>query len=174
MQRETEQQQGRGRDRGRRRIRSRLQAPSCQHRARHGAQTHGLGDHDLSQSQTLNWLSHPGAPLKDTFIEFKADSFLLSTLKCHSILSGLHCVSEKSAFSCSVSPLRVMCLFSLASLRLWFSTLVFSNLTMICPGLVQCPHHFPASSISWRWQMADSCKEGSETTISACDLGILV
>ena len=27
-----------------------------------GAQTHGLRDHDLSQSPTLNRLSHPGAP----------------------------------------------------------------------------------------------------------------
>ena len=31
--RETEYEQGRGRERGRHRIRSRLQAPSCQHRA---------------------------------------------------------------------------------------------------------------------------------------------
>ena len=44
------------------RIRSRLQALSCQHRARCGAQTHRLQDHDLSQSWTLNRLSHPGAP----------------------------------------------------------------------------------------------------------------
>ena len=28
-----------------------------------GAQTHGLQDHDLSQSQMLNQLSHPGAPM---------------------------------------------------------------------------------------------------------------
>ena len=40
--RETEHQQGRGRERGRHRIRSRLQAPSCQHRGRHRAQTHEL------------------------------------------------------------------------------------------------------------------------------------
>ena len=38
------------------------QALSCQHRARHGAQTHEPRDRDLSRSQTLNRLSHPGAP----------------------------------------------------------------------------------------------------------------
>ena len=60
--RETEHEQGRSRERGRHRIRSRLQAPSCQHRARCGARTHEPWDHDLSRSQTLNRLSHPGAP----------------------------------------------------------------------------------------------------------------
>ena len=44
------------------RIRSRLQALSCQHRAWCGAWTHEPWDHDLSQSWTLNWLSHPGIP----------------------------------------------------------------------------------------------------------------
>ena len=33
----------------------------CQHRAGRGAQTHEP-DHDLSQSQSINRLSHPGAP----------------------------------------------------------------------------------------------------------------
>ena len=61
-QRETEHELGRGRERGRHRIWSRLQALSCQHRARHGARTHRPLDHDLSRSRTLNWLSHPGAP----------------------------------------------------------------------------------------------------------------
>ena len=42
--------------------RSRLQALRCQHRAQHGARTHGTWNHDLSRSQTLNRLSHPGAP----------------------------------------------------------------------------------------------------------------
>ena len=59
--RETECERGRGRERGRHRIRSRLQAPSCQHRAQCGAQTHEPWDHDLSWSRILNWLSHPGA-----------------------------------------------------------------------------------------------------------------
>ena len=39
---ETEHEWGRGRERGRHRIRSGLQALSCQHRARRGAQTHDL------------------------------------------------------------------------------------------------------------------------------------
>ena len=52
--RETEHERGRGRERGRHRIGSRLQALSSQHRARRGAQTHELRDHDLSQSWTLN------------------------------------------------------------------------------------------------------------------------
>ena len=60
--REREHERGRGKERGRHRIRSRLQAPSCQHRARRGSQTHRLRDHDLSRSRTLNRLSHPGTP----------------------------------------------------------------------------------------------------------------
>ena len=51
-----------GAERGRHRICSRLQALSSQHRAQCGAWTHELQDHDLSQSRTLNWLSHPGTP----------------------------------------------------------------------------------------------------------------
>ena len=46
------------------------QAPSsgCQHRAQRGARTHGVWDHDLSRSQMLNRLSHPGA-LSSAFSE---------------------------------------------------------------------------------------------------------
>ena len=61
---EIEHEWGRGRERGRHRIPSRLQTLSCQHRARHGAQTHGPRNHDLSWSRPHNWLSHPGAPIK--------------------------------------------------------------------------------------------------------------
>ena len=53
---------GAEKERGRPRIRSRTQAPSCQHRAQRGAQTHKPRDHDVSQSWMLNRLSHPGAP----------------------------------------------------------------------------------------------------------------
>ena len=60
--RETEHEQGRGKERGRHRLRSRLQAPSCQHRVLGGARTHVLWDHDLSWSGTLDWLSHPSTP----------------------------------------------------------------------------------------------------------------
>ena len=54
---------GWGRERGRHRIWSRLQALSCQYRAWRRAWPHELWDHDLSRSQTLNRLSHPGAPI---------------------------------------------------------------------------------------------------------------
>ena len=49
------------RENGRHRIWNRLQALSCQHRAQGGAWIHEPRDHDLSWSQMLNWLSHPGA-----------------------------------------------------------------------------------------------------------------
>ena len=64
---ETEHKWERNRERGRHRFRSRLQVLSCQHRVRCGARTRKLWDHDLSRSQTLNWLSHPGTPSKILF-----------------------------------------------------------------------------------------------------------
>ena len=67
---------GGGSERGRHRIRNRLQAPSCQHRARHAAWTHGPWDHDLSRSQPLNRLSHPGAPT----LTFNVSSELAKTI----------------------------------------------------------------------------------------------
>ena len=74
--RETEHEQGRGRER-RHRIGSRLQALSCQHRARRGARTHEPQDHDLSRSWMLNRLSHPGAPwtLLVTFLTSSPTTF---------------------------------------------------------------------------------------------------
>ena len=51
------------------RIRSRLQALSCQHRARHGARAHEPQDHDLSQSLLLNRPSHPGVPIYEAGFE---------------------------------------------------------------------------------------------------------
>ena len=39
------------------------QAMTCQHRAQYGARTHEPRDHDLSQSQMFNPLSHPGTPM---------------------------------------------------------------------------------------------------------------
>ena len=56
--------------RGRHRIWSRLRSPSCQHRAQCGAWTHEPGDHDLSQSRTLDQLSHPGTPETLFFLNF--------------------------------------------------------------------------------------------------------
>ena len=46
---------------------SRLQALSCQHRARCGARTHGPRDHDPSRSWRLNRRSHPGPALSPGF-----------------------------------------------------------------------------------------------------------
>ena len=60
--RKTEHKQDKGKERVRHRIWSRVQAWSCQHRARGGAQTHEPRYHDSSWSQTFNQLSHPGAP----------------------------------------------------------------------------------------------------------------
>ena len=60
--REKQHEWGRGRERGRPSIGSRFQAPSRQPRARCRAWTHKPWDHDLSWSQMLNQLSHPGAP----------------------------------------------------------------------------------------------------------------
>ena len=92
---------GRGRERRRHRILSRLQAPSCQHRAPHRAQTHKPRDHDLSRSWTLNRLSHPGAP---TFL-LNAIGATLSLLLNHQILCG-H--SRTQAFNkCQGHPVQV-------------------------------------------------------------------
>ena len=62
--------------RGRHRIWNRLQALSCQHRARRRARTHGLRDRDLSRSRPLNRLSHPGAPYLHSFFFFNVYLFL--------------------------------------------------------------------------------------------------
>ena len=67
---ETECEWVRDRERGRHRIWSRIQALSSQPRAQCGARTHELWDHDLSQSQMLNRLSHPDAPFFLMFIYF--------------------------------------------------------------------------------------------------------
>ena len=71
-QRETKHEWGRVRERGKHRIWSRLQALSCQHRARCRARTHGPWDNDLSRSRTLNRLSHPGSPVK-TFLSLRSE-----------------------------------------------------------------------------------------------------
>ena len=52
--RDRESTSERGTERGRHRIGSRLQALSCQRKARRGAQTHRPRDHDLSRRQMLN------------------------------------------------------------------------------------------------------------------------
>ena len=62
------------------RIQSRPQGLSCQHTSWHKAWTHKPWDHDLSQSWTLNRLSHPGAPqfLLNTYLTaLRFDSILI-------------------------------------------------------------------------------------------------
>ena len=82
-QRETEHEWRRVREKGRHRIWNRLQALSCQHRARCRARTHGPWDHDLSRSQTLNRLSHPGAPLINfNMINKQCLAILVHDAKC--------------------------------------------------------------------------------------------
>ena len=54
---------------------SRLQALSCEHRARCGAWTNEQWDRNLSRSWTLNRLSHPGTPtyvFMDFLLTFKS------------------------------------------------------------------------------------------------------
>ena len=75
-QRETGHERGRVRERGRHRIGNRLQALSCQPRARRGARTHGPQDHDLSRSRTPNRLSHPGTPLGHSLKKFFFNVYL--------------------------------------------------------------------------------------------------
>ena len=86
-----------GRERGRHRIQSRLQALNRQHRARRGARTHELRDHDLSRSWTLNQLSHPGAPFFLLFL--KEQLYSLATLtetQCHTFKTA--CPAQQTHF----------------------------------------------------------------------------
>ena len=73
---------GGGAERRRHRIWSRLLALSCQHRIWCKAQIHKQRDHDLSQSQMLNWLSHSSTPdfsfFKGLSIYFERDSIGMS------------------------------------------------------------------------------------------------
>ena len=74
--RETEYKWGRDRERQGDTMWSRLQALSCQHRARRRAWTHELQDMDVSRSQTLSWLSHPGAPDMHLIAAFTARVYM--------------------------------------------------------------------------------------------------
>ena len=71
--RETECEHGRGAEKETQNPK-RIQALSCQHRARRGARTGKPRDHDLSRSQRPTRLSHPGAP--SVYISKKRDVLL--------------------------------------------------------------------------------------------------
>ena len=75
-------------ERGRHRIWSRHQALNCQHRILWGAQTHELRDHDLSQSRTLDQLSHLGAPALSVF-NFASQPLDLMKYLCGPSVPGL-------------------------------------------------------------------------------------
>ena len=64
---------GEGQREGEAQSPKRAPGPSCQHRARCGARIHEPREHDLTQSWTLNWLSHPGTP---TYLFFNVCLFL--------------------------------------------------------------------------------------------------
>ena len=57
--------------------RHRLQTLSCQHRTWCRARTQELRDHDLSQSQVLNLLSHPGALVVHSLLLISKNVFLI-------------------------------------------------------------------------------------------------
>ena len=82
---ETESMSGGGVERDTHRMWSRLQALSCQHRARHRARTRRLWDHDPSRSLTLNQLSHPGAP-SHAFCESRTPA---PSSQAHSVIVAL-------------------------------------------------------------------------------------
>ena len=90
-------------ERGRHRIWNRLQALSCQHRARRGAQTHGPRDHDLSRSRPLNWATQ--VPLCMYFLKSKE-------------------IFPKGPYLASLS-LFIQCFISLASAFSFFNVYLF-------------------------------------------------
>ena len=100
------------------RIRSRLQVPSCQHRARSKAQTHEPWDHDLSWSRMLKWLSHQEPSFSLFFLNghkilFCRVPYPPKKYKSQSFLLNLYVMNDES---CWVS----MCLLS-SEYYLWWS-----------------------------------------------------
>ena len=90
--RKTQCEWGRGREREGDTIQSRVQAPSCQHRAWLRARTHKPWDHDLSWGQMPNRLSHPGAP---GYVYFKSLFILRERASMHVEERGRERVRER-------------------------------------------------------------------------------
>ena len=80
--RQTKHEQGRGRERERHRTQRRLQAPCCQHKGQLRVKLR-VGDQDLSWSQRLNEMSHPGAlgdlSIFNSIIQHHIADFLLAS-----------------------------------------------------------------------------------------------
>ena len=120
--RETVCERGRSRGRGRHRIW--LQALSRQHRARCGARTHELfepWDHDLSRSQRLTWLSHPGTPFRFFFFFFNHKNNTSSLSPCAHVhhtclkveLPGYRCPHLQLCCTWPYSSAESLCQFRL-------------------------------------------------------------
>ena len=128
----------RGRERGRHRIWIRLQAPSCQHRARRRAWTHRPRNHDPSWSWTLNRLCHPGAP---TALVFKINESFRSTWMTQ---SSEHLTLAQIMISQSVSSSPA----SGSVLTAWSLEPVSDSVTPpLCPFLA----HALSLSVSQKW-----------------------
>lgn len=71
-------------------------------------------------------------------------------LKCHSIISGLHCVSEKSTIIYIVSPVHLMCLFFSGCFQNFLFIFDFQQFDYDMPRFVSVlpplpsTQHFPA------------------------------
>ena len=77
----------------------------------------GPWDHDLSQRQTLNWLSHPGSALLNLYFLF------ISTRGCFGILGCLRCIQ----FAGEESLREVLVVFPRPSWRKAFAGSAFSK-----------------------------------------------
>ena len=100
----------RGRERGREcgggvemagdnRIQSRLQAPSCRHRAQRRAWTRKPWCHDLSPSRTLDGLSHPGALYSTVLVEWCSRAWALLNNKQITTLWSIHPFNKYSSLT---------------------------------------------------------------------------
>ena len=119
------------------------QAPGSELRASHRVRTHELRDHDLSWRQTLNQLSHPGAPL---FIK------LLHLLPAQS--------QSSSSFICAYLSESVTTTVLQAPLPLTWTAVVASWLVLLYPLLFSLPPH----ECSW----LSSVENKASSTYSTC------
>ena len=143
-----------GSERGRHRIWNRLQALSCQHRARRGAQTHGPRDHDLSRSRPLNRLSHPGAPIflykvwHSKTLEIDAQQRPTVLSESASALCSPH-LSALLSFYTSMCVCECACVSLPLSLPLCACVSLFALSLALCVSL-----HLPSPQCFINWRTA--------------------